>query len=206
MSKPQRRRYSSKRLQAKRARRPQSRKSRVRILKRDGRVQRFSRVKMIKSIRKAGATQQEADLVTKRVSKRLGNRETVPSKEVSSMVARSLSRVNSTASRNYVNHRNQKLAYTQRVNRLSTEITAINQQVNSVTHRIENLEDRIQSLPTRIARIRQANYRVLTHLETDQTFLAETWMELSPELRRTASFKGETLRTRIWDLQQALIY
>ena len=184
----------------------QGRGPRVTIVKRDGRVQPFNRAKMIASIRSAGATQGEADLVTDRVSKRLVDRETVPSKEVSSMVARSLSRVNTTASRNYVDNRDRKLAYTQRVNSLSAEIAAINQQVNGVTHSIESLDDRIQSLPARIARIRQGNYRVLSHLETDQASLSEAWMELSPGLRTTASLKGEVVRARVQDLQQALTY
>ncbi|UCE95986.1 MAG: hypothetical protein JSV51_09880 [Candidatus Bathyarchaeota archaeon] len=206
MSKPQKRRNFSKRSQLRRSGSPQRHKPRVTILKRDGRVQKFNRVKMITSIRNAGATRREADLVTNRVSKRLANREAVHSKEVSSMVARSLSRVNSTASRSYVNHRNQKLAYTQRVNRLSAEITAISHRVNGVAHRIESFENRIQSLPTRIARVRQGNYRVLTHLEVDQASLAEKWMELGPELRTLISFKDETLRARIWDLRQALTH
>ncbi|KON29453.1 hypothetical protein AC480_03180, partial [miscellaneous Crenarchaeota group archaeon SMTZ1-55] len=159
---------------------------------------------MIASIRNAGATQQEADLVTDRVSTRLATRETLPSKEVSSMVARSLSRVNSTASRNYVTNRDRKLAYTQRVSRLSAEITALNQQINSVTQTLESQDDRIQSLPTRIARIRQSNYRVLPHLEADQAALAEAWARVSQELRSTTRLKGELVRTRIQDLQQAL--
>lgn len=122
------------------------------------------------------------------------------------MVARSLSRVNTTASRNYVENRDRKLAYTQRVNRLSGEMASINQQVNSVTHSIESLDGRIQSLPARIARVRQGNYRVMTHLETDQASLSEAWMELSPGLRSTASLKGEIVRAGIRDLQQALTY
>ena len=186
--------------------RPQGPRPRVTILKRDGRVQPFSRAKMVASIRNAGATRREADLVTDRVSKRLVNRETVPSKEVSSMVARSLSHVNTTASRRYVDNRNRKSAYTQRVNSLSAEISAINQQVNSVANRIESLDSRIHSLPTRIDRMRQANYRVLTHLEADQASLSEAWARVSPELRTTASLKAEIVRGRIQDLQQALTY
>jgi TolA-binding protein len=161
---------------------------------------------MIKSMRNAGATQREADLVSDRVSNRLTNRETITSKEVSHMVARSLSRVNSIASRNYVNNRDRKLAYTKRVNHLSAEITAIDQQVNSVAHRIESLNDRIQSLPSRIDRIRQGNYRVLAHLEADQASLSKAWARISPEVRTTTSIKGEIARTQIRDLQQSLMY
>jgi transcriptional regulator NrdR family protein len=204
MSEPQRRRSSSTRSQVRDVRRQTGLRPRVTILKRDGRVQPFSRAKMIASIRNAGATQQEADLVTDRISTRLATRETIPSTEVSSMVARSLSRVNSTASRNYVNTRDRKLAYTQRVSRLSAEITALNQQINSVTHRLESQDDRIQSLPTRIARLRQSHYRLLPHLEADQAALAEAWARVSQELQSTTRLKGELVRTRIQDLQQAL--
>ena len=206
MSEPERFRRSRKRSQLKKARRPQGTRPSVSIVKRDGRVQPFSRYKMIKSMRNVGATQLEADLVTDRVSSRLTNRETITSKEVSHMVARSLSRVNSTASRNYMNNRDRKLAYTKRVNYLSAEITAINQQVNSVTYRLESLNDRIHSLPSRIDQIRKGNYRVLAHLESDQASLSEAWARINPELQATTSIKGEIVRTKIRDLQQSLMY
>jgi len=206
MSEPERFRCSRKPSRIKKEKRQQGSRPLVTIVKRDGRVQPFSRAKMIKSMRSAGATQREADLVSNRVSNRLSDRETITSKEVSHMVARSLSRVNSTASRNYVNNRDRKLVYSKRVNHLSAEITAINQQVNSVTHRIENLNDRIQSLPTRINKIRQRNYRVLAHLEADQASLSEIWERVSPELRASTSLKGEIVRTQIRDLQQSLLY
>jgi ATP cone domain len=178
----------------------------VNIVKRDGRVEPFNRDKMIESIRNSGATQPQANLVADRVTARLEPRTSVPSQEVSTMVARSLSHVNPTASRNYTDTRDQKLAYNQQVNRLSAEISSINQQVNYVSARIEGLDGQIKSLPGRIARIRQSNYRVLTHLETDQTALSEDWAKLGPELRSTASLKGEMARTQIRDLQQALSY
>jgi predicted nucleic acid-binding Zn-ribbon protein len=159
---------------------------------------------MVRSIRNAGANRQEADLVANRVSKRLQKRESVPSKELSSMVARSLSHVNPTASKQYAKQRNQKVAYTQRINRLNAEIGSLNQQLNSVPQRIERVNDRIQSLSTRITRIRQSNYRTLTYLEADQTTLAETWNNLSPELRSTTSLQNETVQSQLRDLQQAL--
>ncbi len=185
---------------------PPRSKPNLKIVKRDGRVQLFNRNKMFKSIRNSGATQKEANLVTNRVSRRLVNQEVIPSKDLSSMIARSLSRVNSTASGNYINNRDRKLAYSQRVNRLSSEMAAINQQANSVIHRIESLNYRIQNLSVRISRIRQANYRVLTHLEPDQISLSEMWMKISPELRATASLKGETVQSRTRILQQSLSY
>jgi transcriptional regulator NrdR family protein len=176
------------------------------IFKRDGRVQPFTRAKLVTSIRTSGATQKEADLVTNRVSKRLLERESVPSKELSSMVARSLSRVNSTASKKYVNRRNQKLAYNQRVNRLNSEIGVLNQKLNSVPQRIERVNERIQGLSTRTARIRENNYRTLTHLETEQASLYEAWTNLSPELSSTASLQGETLQSQLQDLQLTLTH
>jgi TolA-binding protein len=188
------------------ARAPMGRGPVTMIVKRNGRVEPFNRFKMIESLRNAGATPQEANLVTKRVSARLAPSSTVPSAKVSSMVARSMSHVNPTVSRNYAETRDQKLAYNERVNRLSAEISNINQQVNSVTYRIESVEDKIQSLPGRIARIRQGNYRVLKHLERDQTTLSEDWARLGLDLRANASIKGEIVRTRVRDLQKALSY
>jgi len=135
----------------------------ITIVKRDGRVEPFNRVKMIESMRNAGATSQQADLVTNHVTTRIGPRTSIPSNEVSTLVTQSLSNVNPTASRNYEEMRNRKLAYNDRANRLSAEISAINQQVNSAMSRVESLDGQIQSLPGRITRIRQGNYRLLTN-------------------------------------------
>ena len=176
------------------------------IVKRDGRVEPFDRAKMIDSIRNAGATQPQANLVTNRVTARLAPGSPIPSTQVSTMVARSLSHVNPTASRNYADTRDQKLAYSNKVNRLSSEISIINQQVNGATVRIESLNNRIQSLPGRIAKVRKGNYRVLTNLEMDQSALSEDWARVSPDLRTTANLKGETVRAQVRNLQQALTY
>lgn len=176
------------------------------IVKRDGHVEPFDPAKMIQSIQNAGATRPQASLVTNRVSARMMPGAPVPSNQVSTMVARSLSHVNPTASRNYADTRDRKLAYSNKVNRLSSEISIISQQVNGATVRIDSLNSRIQSLPGRIARIRKGNYRLLTHLETDQSTLSEEWARLSLGLKTTANLKGETVRTQIRDLQQALTY
>jgi ATP cone domain len=176
----------------------------VMVVKRDGVTQPFNRVTMIDSIRNAGATSAEADLVANRVSQRLLNRDTIPSNEVSTMVARSLSHVNPDASQNYVANRDLKLAYTQQMNMLATQIGIINQQVGSVTNNLEGFDNQINNLKTRITKIRQGNYRVLTSLEKDQTSLSTDWTELSPQLRKTASLQGETIRIRIQNLQQTL--
>lgn len=205
MSSNNKRRYSPRRSRIEGARTLQSSGPTIRIVKRDGRIEEFNRIKMIKSIRSAGATQQEANLVTSRVSNRMARSEALPSKEVSHMVTRSLSHVNPTASRNYADRRDRKLAYDNRVNQLSSEISSINQQVNLVTNRINNLDSQIQGLAGRISRIRQGNYRVLSHLETKQASLSETWANLSPGLRSQVSTKSEIVRSRTQNLQQTLM-
>ena len=201
-----RRRYSTGSPRNRGSRSPTSRGPPIRKVKRDGRIEQFNRRKMISSIRSAGATQQEARLITKRVSNRIVRQEPIPSREVSTMIARSLSHVNPTASRNYAVNRDRKLAYNKRVNQLSSEITSMNSQAGNLTGRIENLDKRIQGLSGRIARIRQGNYHLLSHLETNQVSLSEVWTRISPELRTNANLKGEIVRTRIRDLQQALAY
>lgn len=176
------------------------------IVKRDGRIEPFNRAKMVTSMRNAGATVREANLVTNRVSARLVPRATVPSREISSMVARSLSHVNPVASRNYAYVRDQRLAYTDRASRLSTEMAAIDQQVDSLILRLGSVEGHIQTLAGRIARLRQGNFRAMPHLEPAHAALADEWARVSPPLRTTASLRGDVVRTRVHDLQQALTY
>ena len=97
-----------------------------------------------------------------------------------------------------------RLAYTKRVNSLSSEISSINQQAHNITNRIERLNDHVHSLPTRITRIRQGNYRVLTHLEVDQGLLLEMWTKLSPDIRATTLQKSGTVQSQTSALQRAL--
>ena len=78
------------------------------IVKRDGQTQTFDQNKLVRSITRAGATPQQANLVSTRVVNRIGTQSSISSKELSSMTARSLSRVNTTASRNYAKYRKQK--------------------------------------------------------------------------------------------------
>jgi len=80
------------------------------ITKRSGVTQTFDRNKFVSSITRAGATPQQANVVSNRVISRIGNQSSISSKELSSMTARSLSRVNTTASRNYILHRNKNMA------------------------------------------------------------------------------------------------
>ena len=83
---------------------------RTNIVKRDGSVQRFSRTKLTSSITKAGATHQQANLVTDRVTRRLAPKDTVTTKTLSSMTARSLSKVSTTAAKSYTAYRAQKIS------------------------------------------------------------------------------------------------
>jgi hypothetical protein len=78
------------------------------VLKRDGTVQPFDKTKLASSIKSAGATEQQASLVSDRVISRLGNQQTVPSSVISGMVASSLFKVNPVASSQYASFRNQK--------------------------------------------------------------------------------------------------
>jgi hypothetical protein len=81
---------------------------------------------------------------------------------------------------------------------------AVQQQLTGATRRIEILDDRIQSLPTRITRVRQGNYRVLTHLEADQTILADQWSQISPALRSRTQLKSDTVQSQLRNLHQTL--
>jgi len=98
----------------------------------------------------------------------------------------------------------QRLMYTNRMNALFSEISSISQQTNNITHSIESLNDRVHSLPTRITRVRQGNYRALTHLEADQVSLSETWATLSTNLRAVTSQRGEALHFQARNLQRVL--
>jgi len=72
------------------------------VLKRDGSIQPFDKNKLVTSINKAGATEQQANLVSNRVINRLGGfKQPVPTNKLSTMVAGSLSKVNPTASGRY---------------------------------------------------------------------------------------------------------
>jgi len=84
------------------------------VLKRGGSVQPFEKNKLVASITKAGASRKQALLVSDRVVNRLGGfKQPVPTSQLSSMAARSLSRVNPAASGQYIAYRDQKLHGTQ---------------------------------------------------------------------------------------------
>jgi len=98
----------------------------------------------------------------------------------------------------------QRLMYTNRVSALFSEISSISQQASNITNNIESLNDQVHSLPTRIRRVRQGNYRALTHLETDQASLSEMWSQLSPNLRAITSQRSEAVHFKTRDLQRVL--
>jgi len=79
------------------------------VLKRNGSLQPFDKNKLGNSIKNAGATKQQTSLISERVTNRLGNRQTVPSSQLSSMVARSLGQINPAASSQYKTYRDQHL-------------------------------------------------------------------------------------------------
>jgi ATP cone domain len=79
------------------------------VLKRNGTVQPFDKNKLVNSINKAGATPQQATLVSDRVVARLPTKQTIQSSQLSSVVARSLSKVNPMAATQYTSFRDQKL-------------------------------------------------------------------------------------------------
>lgn len=99
-----------------------------------------------------------------------------------------------------------RLAYTNRVSSMSSEISSINSQTKNVIQRIDNFNERVHNLSPRITRIRQGNYRVLTHLEKDQISLSEKWTQLSPDLRTTINQKSEIVESQTRNLQQVLAH
>jgi predicted nucleic acid-binding Zn-ribbon protein len=174
------------------------------IIKSNGQMEAFNRAKMIASMRNAGATPQQANIAASRIVNRFPQGGQIQSQQISQMVSQSLSEVNPAASKNYVTTNEQKMAYNQRVNRLSLEISSINQQLNSLTSRIETLDNQIKSIPNRISRIRQAKYRFLTYLETDQAALAQEWNNIGPEVKTTVNLKAQDARSQAQTLQQRL--
>jgi len=131
----------------------------------------------------------------------VGGKKEVSSARLSNVVIAELQKINSDAAERFSNYRvgnqkirgsrvpfgtstqsrenavatdeSQRLMYNNRVNALVSEVSTISQQASNITNNIESLNDQVQSLQTRIKRVRQNNYRALTHLETDQASLSE---------------------------------
>ncbi len=98
----------------------------------------------------------------------------------------------------------QQLEYINRVNALASELSSVSQQASSLPTGIARLTDRVQQLSTRITRVRQGNYRALTHLEADHAALAERWAALTPDLQATTQSQMDALFLKTRDLQQVL--
>jgi hypothetical protein len=167
-------------------------------------------------------------------AKNINGKKEIPSINLSNRIISELQKINLNATTNYTNYRNLKrrtpstgvqfripsqtneqnislnkskrLAYTNRVNTLTSEISSINSQTNNVTQRIDKFNEQVHSLSSRITSIRQGNYRVLTHLEKDQISLSEKWTKLSPDLRTITSQKSGIVESRTRNLQQALTH
>ncbi len=98
----------------------------------------------------------------------------------------------------------QRLEYLNRVNALASELTAVSHQASTLPTSIDRLNERVQRLSTRITRVRQENYRALSHLEADHAALAERWAALSPNLQATTRGQRDALYSKTRDLQQVL--
>jgi len=81
----------------------------VRIKKRSGRFEEFLESKIVTSVRKAGASAEEAQHVAKLVSRKVAPKREVTTDELSNMVAASLSKVNKAAAGNFTKFRDIKL-------------------------------------------------------------------------------------------------
>jgi hypothetical protein len=98
----------------------------------------------------------------------------------------------------------QRLSYLNSVNALVSELTFISQQASNLPASMASLNDRVQRLPTRITRVRQGNYRALSHLEADQTALDEQWAAFSRDLQATTRNQMDAIFLKTRDLQQIL--
>lgn len=81
----------------------------VRVKKRDGRLQRFLESKIIRSVRRAGATARQATYVAVDVSLKIGRKAIIPAAKLSNMVVASLRKVNKKAAQAFVRFRKKKL-------------------------------------------------------------------------------------------------
>ena len=168
------------------------------------------------------------------LGKNINGKKEISSINLSNSIISELKKINQNATSNYTNYRNLKrrtpstgvqfrtpiqtnqqnislneskrLAYTNKVNTLTSEISSINSQTNNVTQRIDKFNEQVHNLSSRITSIRQGNYRVLTHLEKDQISLSEKWTKLSPNLRTMTSQKSGIVESRTRNLQQVLTH
>lgn len=81
----------------------------AKVKKRDGTVEEFVQSKIVKGVRKAGATAQQATQVAKEVSAKIAGKTEVTAQQLSRHVVTSLGKVNKTAADDFVKFRNAKL-------------------------------------------------------------------------------------------------
>ena len=94
--------------------------------------------------------------------------------------------------------------YMEKLNDLEGEIGSLNRELGYVDDRIDDLDGKLDHLSTRISRIRERNYRVLTHLEEDQVSLSERWAETGPKIKERVRLQVETFRSELNDVEREL--
>ena len=85
---------------------------------------------------------------------------------------------------------NRQLAYMNRFNVTTNQVSLLMQQLNQTSRNVTDIDDALNRLPTRIQQIRKMNYRVMTNLEKDVTSLSERWSTVKPNV---ASIIGSTV-------------
>jgi len=81
----------------------------VKVKKRDGKLEKFMKSKIIRGCKKSGATAKQATQVAKDVSKKVAKMTLIPAAKLSDMVIKSLRKVNKKATSAFVKYRNNKL-------------------------------------------------------------------------------------------------
>lgn len=80
----------------------------VKVKKRSGKIQRFMKSKIARSCRKAGATASEAGRVAEEVARGVATMTIVTAQRLSSMVAKSLNKVNKTAAKAFAGYKKKR--------------------------------------------------------------------------------------------------
>ena len=83
----------------------------TKVKKRNGEVQAYEPGKLFESIRSAGGSREEAERVTRNVSKRISKFGEAPTTQISEMVSRSLSQINKNVSSSYRKHKWTRLSF-----------------------------------------------------------------------------------------------
>lgn len=82
----------------------------TKIWKRNGKMQAFSRAKVLKSCRKSGASMQQAKHVSERVAGKVKSRRVVRAQNLSKIIISELRRVNKRAANSFVKYKRAKYA------------------------------------------------------------------------------------------------